>query len=487
MKKLLTLLLFFPVFLFAQVTPQRYKFKLASDNSVMELNSSNFIRVAEDCRDRSPNCGNQVWQITQSRISPNLYQIISIPLGKYLTWEEGAEGATRLEMSLKPRITVRENYKYQAFKIIANDKGSYQIQPALDDGVPNNFYLSATLNTGANYAVGLFKRGANGYVNVKDAWRFMPPITPLAPQASPSVVVAPLSDNKLEVDIKTGADNLEPRGFQTNPQITIHVKNRNPIVLENINNNQNWPNNSIKRVSIPLPHDINLEDLLSINIKRTVVSNWNNFDAGMADNWNINRVTATASIKTNGSIVRTIILNKTATSGPLVRIVYEKRNNDNPIEQREITIPFGEGSSSAQPTPAPRTSVANPIIKIETLTGGDDLRGGNDNLNVLIRLKIRPVRNISLNNINAGRKWPNFTERSITKPLMAPPFTFDDIEDIILKHTGGRGTGADDWHLDKLKITLTIGSETRVLIDQVGAPIHYFSGDARSKTFQILR
>ena len=344
-----------------------------------------------------------------------------------------------------------------------------------------------TLNPSAHYAIGLFKRGVSNYTNVKDAWRFMPPITPLPPQASQSVVVAPPSDNKLDIDIKTGGDNLEPRGFQTNPQITIHLRNRNPIILENINNNQSWPNNSIKRVSIPLPNDINLQDLLSINIKRTVVSNWNNFDAGIADNWNIDRVTATAIIKTNGRLVRTVILNKTGIRGPLVRIVYEKRNNDNPIEQREITIPFDESSSSAPPAPAPRTAVANPIIKIETLTGGDDLRGGNDNLHLLIKLKFTPARNISLNNINAGRKWPNFTERTITKPLMVPPFTFDDIEEIVLRHTGGGGIGADNWHLDKLKITLTIGGETRVLLDRVGAPIHFFTGEARSKTFQILR
>ena len=118
---------------------------------------------------------------------------------------------------------------------------------------------------------------------------------------------------------------------------------------------------------------------------------------------------------------------------------------------------------------------------------GDDLRGGNDNLHVLIKLKFTPARNISLNNINAGRKWPNFTERTITKPLMVPPFTFDDIEEIVLRHSGGGGIGADNWHLDKLKITLTIGGETRVLLDRVGAPIHFFTGEARSKTFQILR
>lgn len=153
------------------------------------------------------------------------------------------------------------------------------------------------------------------------------------------------------------------------------------------------------------------------------------------------------------------------------------------------TPPQPAQSTIITPLPAkPGVTTTAAVIKIETLTGGDDLRGGNDNLNVLIRLKIRPVRNITLNNINNRANWGNFTEHTVTRSISAPPFTFDDIEDIVLRHTGGSfGQGIDNWYLDKLKITLTIAGETKVLVDEVGAPIHYFKGDARSKTFQVLR
>lgn len=486
MKKLLFLLLLFPSILSAQVIPGRYKLRLASDNLCMELDAGNWIRVAEDCRNRSTGCGMQVWQIASSRAAPDVFQILLPGTGKQLTWDDGIAGAPALKLRLETRYP-NAKIKYQSFRIVANDKGSFQIQPAIESTSTNDYYLGANVLAGAHFGVSLFNKTATG--NIKNAWIFAPPITPLAPQASPSVVVAPPSDNKIDVDFKTGADNLEMKPFQDNVEIRVILRNRADAILQNANKGQSWPNNSLKRVTIPLPSDITVDDIRELHVYRNRKLGGNPtttiFNIAEKDNWNVDKITSTAKIK-EGGILKSYkfgdFISSGGSSNPLFRFVFE--GGDGKSEGQVF-----KGFLSAHATTIINTArsaiTANPIIRIETFTGGDDLRGRNDNLNVLVRLKIRPVRNIAVNNINSGQKWGNFSEHKFTKPLTVPPFTFDDIEDIILRHTGGRGTGADDWHLDKLKITLTIAGETRVLVDEVGAPIHYFGGDSRSKIFQI--
>ncbi|WP_231490975.1 hypothetical protein [Pedobacter sp. Leaf170] len=277
--------------------------------------------------------------------------------------------------------------------------------------------------------------------------------------------------------------------FQENVEIRIILQNRADAILANANNNQNWPNNSIKRVSIPLPANINVNEIKELHVyrkqKRGGTPTPTIFNIAEKDNWNVDKISATARLKIGGvlkSYKFPDFISPLGSRNPLFRFVYE--GGDGKTEGQ-----FFKGILSyLSPDTYPRTTAVNPLLKIETLTGGDDLRGGNDNLNVLIRLKFRPVRNIALNNINGSQNWGNFSEHTFTRSISALLFTFDDIEDIVLRHTGGAfGQGIDNWYLDKLKITLTIAGETRVLVDQVAAPIHYFKGDARSKTFQINR
>lgn len=485
MKNALLLLLFFPAILFGQLRSGQYKLSLITNNLRMECTNSNFIRAAEDCRARTPGCGLQVWQISSLRGRPGFYQIALVGTGKYLSWNDEIEGASSLVLTLQPRYPAVK-IKYQSFKIIPNDKGSYQIQPAIDESTSaSEFYLGATLATGGNNAIGLFKKGVSTIRDVSNAWVFAPPITPLPVQVSPSVIVTPPSDNKIDIDIKTGADNLEMKPFQDNVEIRVILQGRADAILLNANKDQSWPNNSIKRITVPLPADITVNQIKEVHVYRQRKSGPTTtiFNIAEKDNWNVDKITTTVRIKENGvlKMYRAADFISPAPPRPLFRFVFEGGDGRSEGQLFKGVLSFNNTSTR------PPVAAANPVIRIETLTGGDDLRGGNDNLNVLIRLKIRPVRNIALNNINNGQTWGNFTEKRITKTITAAPFTFDDIEDIVLRHTGGRGIGADNWYLDKLKVTLTIGGETRVLVDQVDAPIHYFSGDSRSKIFPIIK
>ncbi len=498
MKKLVLLLLSLPFIAFAQITPGRYKINLATYNLNMELApSTTIIKVSQDCRDRMPNCGAQVWQIVPFFRVPNAYFLQLVSTREYLTW--------RLEEPNKlPTLKLRasnSNINSQAFKIIANDKGSYQIQPYTLDNISNDYYLGAETAAGAYGYVRLFKSNEISSGMNSNSWKFNPPVTPLPAQtgsrvvvtppqprqSSTAVVVVPPSANRLEIDIKTGGDNLEPKNPQENPEVVIKLRGKPSIVKTNINDGREWPNNSIKRVIVPLPSDLKADDIEGITINRRKIGIDRVWQLGEKDNWNMDKIQSTLKIMENG-VLKTYrapeMYSPLGFSNPLFRFVYE--GGDNRAEGQIFTagLYFGNHGGNA-PNPIRNTS-APTIFKIETLTGGDDLRGGNDNLNVLIRLKIRPVRNIALNNINNRQSWGNFTEHTVTRPITGQPFTFDDIEDIILRHTGGAfGQGIDNWYLDKLKITLTIGGETRILVDQVAAPIHYFKGDSRSKTFPI--
>ncbi len=176
-----------------------------------------------------------------------------------------------------------------------------------------------------------------------------------------------------------------------------------------------------------------------------------------------------------------MLLNKSGT--PLFRFIYENRGPRNANEGLTTTFSFSLNGYGAPAMPPPASSDAS--ITAIFGTGGDDLRGGGDNVNLVIRFKSsKPA--ITLSNVNASRNWRNLSEKSFTKVLPnTAGLDFNDIKEIELRHTGGGGIGADNWYLDKFKLTITNGSETKILVDRIAAPIHYFTGDARRKTIKV--
>ncbi|TCC89246.1 hypothetical protein EZ428_16245 [Pedobacter frigiditerrae] len=510
MKKLIFLLLLFPTIVLAQLRPGRYTIKLDANSKVMQFNATWNLILANGCENFS--CTEQIFDVIAVPGMPKYFTIKNLKSNKYLTFSElqGTLSGISPAVKLEP-LMAGTNKRFQQFYITTDKDVYYTIQPKVLTS-RNEVFLGTQfrdVNTGGTAVLFDYKNRDYNPVEYDKTtniiWVFTPvPLgtvsrTPVATPMvadrtlrSEPVIVAPPSANKIDIDFKTGADNLEMKPFQENVEIRILIRNKADAILLNSNKDQNWPNNSIKRVTVPLPADITVDDLREIHVYRNRKNGGTPtttiFNIAEKDNWNVNKISATAKIKENGMLKTHRFNDFVSSEGitrPLFRFVYE--GGDGSSEGQVFKGVLSSISASNPATPTPRTAVVNPIVKIETLTGGDDLRGGNDNLNILIRLKIRPVRNIALNNINAGRNWRNFTEKTTIKTITAAPFNFDDIEDIVLRHTGGGGIGADNWYLDKLKITLTIGGETRVLVDQVAAPIHYFTGDSRSKTFQIIR
>jgi hypothetical protein len=99
-------------------------------------------------------------------------------------------------------------------------------------------------------------------------------------------------------------------------------------------------------------------------------------------------------------------------------------------------------------------------LQLTIVTGGDDLRGGNDNLNAL--LHFRDGEQQFVPNINGGNHWDNGTTHVVTLNLdraIAP----EDIVRLDLEATFSGGVGGDNWDMMSLNGE-AIGDGLRKLI-----------------------
>jgi hypothetical protein len=311
-------------------------------------------------------------------------------------------------------------------------------------------------------------------------------ITPTKPYTP--VVAAPATENKIDIDLKTGSDNLEMKPHQKSVEIRIIIQNKPDVVLMNVNKDQNWPNNSIRRVTIPLPADITAEAIKEIHIYRTP----NNpeiryvWDLRDQDNWNLQSITAFATLKINGVKKRFDFepIISAYRASPLYRFTYSSNNTETEGTTCKKTFTL---KTAALP-PAVNTDVPSQNAKLDITigTGGDDLRGGNnDNADIILTFKSHPGK-VYIRNIFNKRSLPNFSERKTTKDIQnSTTLDINDIKEVELHHTGGGGMGADNWDIDKVKISIVKDGQTKVLVDRVDTPIHRFTGDTRIKRFLV--
>jgi len=304
-----------------------------------------------------------------------------------------------------------------------------------------------------------------------------------------SQIIISQAQNKIEVDIKTGADNLEQKDFQDNPSIALRIRNKPDIILTDINKGQNWANNSLHRITIPLTADIALNDISEIELyRKDKDGSKNNFEAAVADNWNVDMLLVTCTIKENGRTVKYQLLKKEGR--PFMRFVYEKRGQGyNPYETdnsvRYLLIDRKILSGAPTPPPAnPKLVIAKPVkLVVQINTGDDDLRGSGDNVSFKIFLKDNPTP-IQWRNVNANRKWNNYFVKTVEKTFNEI-LDFNQVVKIEMWHDGGGGMGADNWNVDKVSIIAKQDDRQKILVDKIGAPMHRFTGDARRKTFVV--
>ena len=115
----------------------------------------------------------------------------------------------------------------------------------------------------------------------------------------------------------------------------------------------------------------------------------------------------------------------------------------------------------------PKTTGAAPLysLTISITTGGDDLRGGNnDNVDVIVFL--RNGQRLQFQNINRSITWPGNTTRVVTRILPGlaqyPKGIYrSDIAGVILSTHFTGGLFGDNWNVDAVRLTgMELGQDT---------------------------
>lgn len=286
----------------------------------------------------------------------------------------------------------------------------------------------------------------------------------------------------VEVEMKTGSDNLEHRDYQKDLELRIILQGKPDVVLLNANNGRTWNNNSTHIIKMNLSQDVKVADIKEVQLHRGGGTK-NNIDGVGADNWNLQKIVITASIARIGETLKYDLYSQEGTGGKaLFRFIYENRNQPNDGQEKGYSKSF---VISAPKLISGTTSMPTYTIKVLFKTGGDDLRGGDDNVDMFLNFKTSGKPPIVLRNMNSSRKWRNFSNSKVERPI-PPGFDLSDLESIDLRHTGGGGISADNWYLDKLQVIITVNQVEYMILDKEEAPIHYFTGDTRKKTFRNL-
>src|SRR5512133_1622483 len=104
---------------------------------------------------------------------------------------------------------------------------------------------------------------------------------------------------------------------------------------------------------------------------------------------------------------------------------------------------------------------AQVILSIEINTGSDDLRGGNDNVNLIVLMK--SGAQIRFNNLNLSSRLADNSTYKSTQILTSGKVA--DISGFRLEATLGGGMGGDNWNLNRLTIYGIVNNVPTKMID----------------------
>lgn len=108
-------------------------------------------------------------------------------------------------------------------------------------------------------------------------------------------------------------------------------------------------------------------------------------------------------------------------------------------------------------------------------TGGDDLRGGNDNVHFHIYFKDGTKQTIY--NANKKHRWPDNHSQTV-EIYLDKSVHLNQIDKIELQTTFGGGMFGDNWNMDAIKITAIQGDGKELsFYENNGRPLKRFTGD----------
>jgi hypothetical protein len=136
------------------------------------------------------------------------------------------------------------------------------------------------------------------------------------------------------------------------------------------------------------------------------------------------------------------------------------------------------GAWSLQTPPLIPTNTKEMVMSF--LTGGDDLRGGNDNLDVAINLRSGPP--VIARVVNQRQRWIDNTWQDVGISLPGG-VRREDIVSVTLTTSFSGGIGGDNWNLDRLQMSYREGGMQQAFCERSGGPLTRFTGDHRTETY----
>ncbi|MFZ4545183.1 MAG: hypothetical protein ACOYOA_14110 [Saprospiraceae bacterium] len=125
----------------------------------------------------------------------------------------------------------------------------------------------------------------------------------------------------------------------------------------------------------------------------------------------------------------------------------------------------------------------NSTMKVNLVTGGDDLRGGN-----FAYITVNYTDGTTSAEYNIGGGFANGSSNTKDFPLNRALGSIAEVKNILLRHDGKPRAGNpfdtyDNWDLKSIKVTFTIAGEQLSCINLSGNPLQRFTGNVRNKTY----
>lgn len=100
--------------------------------------------------------------------------------------------------------------------------------------------------------------------------------------------------------------------------------------------------------------------------------------------------------------------------------------------------------------------VGHPTLVLTIVTDDDDLRGGGDNLDVVVRRV--SGRDLTFRNVNADRRWADHSRHEVALEL--PDGTAaEDLRELVLRARVSAGWNGDNWTMAGLDARLCLGGD----------------------------
>ena len=273
----------------------------------------------------------------------------------------------------------------------------------------------------------------------------------------------------LTLRITTGNDDL--RGGKNKLDVEVHFANGDMQTATNVNKGAAWPNRSVNLVTIQLNHPVAPTDIRQIHLVHSAQAGYVAPSAGQV---------AGTAMPVSGPVLATIGMAQGAqTEDNWDMTEFQAFGLGNAVNVPVASFGFHRFTGSnpsldinAQPGVGCPTGKQVTKISFTFWTSDDDLRGGNDNLNITVLFADGTTQFAS--NVNHSQNWPNGSTKG-TEILLNRLVTIDQIRGFTVSDTFSGGSGGDNWNMASMRADAVFADGSYHTIAKSG--FHRFSAD----------